>query len=356
MPKKSFSSLPDQVTDLLRQGMTEGRWHGTLPGRDRLARELGCSHGTMEEAMQKLSREGLLVSQGTGRPRKIVLSGEVKRARGFRVSVLCYEKSDRESNYFLNYLINQLQEAGHDASFASKAMHELGMDAERIARYAKKTDTEAWVVVAGSREVLEWFAEQPVPAFALFAGAELPTLAGIGVNKNDVHRELIDKFYDLGHRRIVMLVREERRKPTPGFTEKLFLKQLEEKGIQTSEYNLPDWGDHPESLCLAIDSLFQYTPPTAIIVDEPATLMAVLQHLGRLGIRAPEQLSLVCMDDSPVFDWCFPAITHITWDPNSLVKRVVKWADNVSLGKEDRRKTVSNAQLVLGGTIGPAPR
>ncbi len=83
MSKKSLSSLTDQVTDLLRQGMLEGLWLNTLPGRDRLARELGCSHTTIEAAMRKLSDEGLLVSQGPGRRRKIVLSGKVRCSSAF---------------------------------------------------------------------------------------------------------------------------------------------------------------------------------------------------------------------------------------------------------------------------------
>lgn len=335
--------------------MTEGRWDGTLPGRDRLAKELGCSSGTVEEAMQRLSREGLLVSQGSGRPRKIVLSGKVKRASTFRVSVLCYEKSDLQGHPVLNTLKSQLQNAGYDASFASKAMLDLEMNVERIARYVEKTDTDAWVVIAGSREVLEWFSEYSTPAFALYGRAANIPLASTGPRKAGTLTKLIDRLYGLGHRRMVMLAREERRKPVPGVFERLFFEKLKEKNIQTSSYNLPDWSDDSEGLCRAIDSLFQHTPPTAIIADEPAVLMAVLQHMGRLGIRVPEQVSLACLEDSLVFNWCFPAITHITWDPNSLIRRVVKWADNVSQGKEDHRKTLINARLVLGGTLGPAP-
>ena len=42
------------------------------------------------------------------------------------------------------------------------------MDAGRVSRFVRKTKADAWIVCAGSREVLEWFSAQPVPAFALF--------------------------------------------------------------------------------------------------------------------------------------------------------------------------------------------
>lgn len=84
--------------------------------------------------------------------------------------------------------------------------------------------------------------------------------------------------------------------------------------------------------------------------------MAVIQHLSGLGIQAPNCISLACMDPNEVFEWCIPTVTHIAWDSRPLIQRVVKWAENNSRGKDDRRKTSSNARLVLGGTIGPAPK
>jgi hypothetical protein len=34
---------------------------------------------------------------------------------------------------------------------------------------------------------------------------------------------------------------------------------------------------------------------------------------------------------------------------------MVRWADNVANGKEDRRETLIRAEFVEGGTIGPVP-
>ncbi len=74
------------------------------------------------------------------------------------------------------------------------------------------------------------------------------------------------------------------------------------------------------------------------------------------GILTPEHISLICTDPGPVFEWELPPVTHMTWDHQPLIRRVVKWADNISRGKGDRRKNIVNAKLVLGGTMGPAPQ
>ena len=80
----------------------------------------------------------------------------------------------------------------------------------------------------------------------------------------------------------------------------------------------------------------------------------MLQHLSRLGITAPDDVSLACTDQSEFFEWCDPGIAHITWESRPVINRVVKWADNISRGKDDRRRSAGKVRLIQGGTIGPA--
>jgi DNA-binding transcriptional regulator YhcF (GntR family) len=48
-----FPKVIEQVVETLRNGMLSGRWEEALPGRERLAMELGVSHATTEEAMRR---------------------------------------------------------------------------------------------------------------------------------------------------------------------------------------------------------------------------------------------------------------------------------------------------------------
>jgi DNA-binding LacI/PurR family transcriptional regulator len=355
MAKEAFSSRTDQVTDLLRRGMVEGHWRETLPGRNRLATEFRCSHSTVEEAMQRLAKEGLLVSQGAGRRRRILLPKGAAKPRSLRVMILLYEESDRKASELVD-LLHQLMDTGHDAIFADRTLRDLGMEVKRIARFVEKTGADAWVVMAGSRDVLNWFAGRNTPSFALFGRNTRSPLASISLQKSEALLELADHLVDQGHRRIVILAREERRRPIPALLEQLFLDRLEERGIPTGTYNLPDWGDSPKGFHRIFDSLFKSTPPTALIVDQPSLCMAVLQHLSRFGIAAPDDVSLACTDQSEFFEWCDPGISHLAWETRPVIKRVVEWANNISRGKDDRRKSTSMTKIVLGGTIGPVPK
>ena len=351
---QGFSTVTEQVAHVLREGLRQGRWQGAMPGCNRLAVELGVNHKTVKAALAILGREGLLEAHGPGRKRSIVRNVPAPPV-ALRVMILVYEKSDLRADFMVE-IIRRLQAAGHWAGFATKTLGDLGMDVNRVARFVMKTESDAWVVMAGRRDVLEWFASQPLPAFALFGRASRISIASTAPEKTSALLELVDRLVGLGHTRIVMLTREDRRTPTIGAVELRYLARLEAHGISTGPYNLPDWGGDPDALGQSIDSLFRHTPPTALIVDDTQILPAVVQHLARLGISAPQHVSLACTDSSEAFEWYRPTVTHIAWNHGAVVNRVVNWANQVSRGTNNRRLTQIRATLVPGGTIGPVPR
>jgi len=346
--------VTEQVAQAIRDGIREGRWKKNIPGRNRLSSELGVNHKTVQSALHLLEAEGLLKSQGPGRERLIMRRGPFAPA-AMHVAVLPYDRSDREAADLLE-IIYRLNMSGHTATFADKSLTDLGMNVERVARFARKAEADAWVVVSAPKGILQWFADQKVPAFALYGRANDVPIASAGIQKMEALEDLLEQLFEWGHRRIVMLSHEERRKPTPGAFEQGFLDKLSRLGIRAGLYNLPDWNDDPEGLRGVLKSLFSLTPPTAIIVDDPIFFLAVAQHLSRMGITAPDQVSLACNHYSSAFSWCRPTVTHIGWDFGAAVRRVVNWTNQIGRGKNNRRKIFVPARLVLGGTTGPVPK
>lgn len=98
------------------------------------------------------------------------------------------------------------------------------------------------------------------------------------------------------------------------------------------------------------------TPPTALFVEEACEFIAVQHHLAKRGIFAPKDVSLICSDDNPFFEWCEPSVNCIRWSTRPVVRRVVRWVDPIASGKDDHRKSFSMAEFVEGGTIGPVRR
>jgi len=133
------------------------------------------------------------------------------------------------------------------------------------------------------------------------------------------------------------------------------LKELENSGIKTSDFNLPEWQEDKKGFNEIMNSLFKITPPTAIIADEAFMYTAVLQYLAEIGLRVPKDVSLICTDNNANFEWCEPSVSHIRWESRPVVRRIVRWANNISLGKNDTRQSVVLSDFVLGGTTGPPP-
>ncbi len=347
-----FLSITDQVAGHLRAEILGGRWHGTMPGKHQLAGELGVNNKTIEAALRQLEKAGLLVAQGPGRRRLIQLPAGSTRS-ALRIAFLLNEgEQDRQTFYHME-LHHALSEAGHSVLYAPKSLVELNFDEKRVASLVRQTQADAWVIYAGSRNVLEWFAGQPVPAFALFGHRVGVKIAAVGPDKLRAYATATRQLIELGHRRIVLLCRRLRRLPQPGASEATFLSTLEVHGIPAGEYNLPDWKETDAGFQVCLNALFRVTPPTGLIVEEASYFVAVLQFLARRGIRVPGDVSLVCTDDDLAFAHCEPPIARITWDSRPLVRRIVHWAANVSQGKPDLRHTQTPAKYLPGGTVGP---
>jgi DNA-binding GntR family transcriptional regulator len=73
VPILKLLSPSGQVAAHLREGLLAGRWSGEMPGVPTLAAELGIDRKTVDAALRQLDGEGLLVPQGAGRRRRIVL-------------------------------------------------------------------------------------------------------------------------------------------------------------------------------------------------------------------------------------------------------------------------------------------
>lgn len=347
-----FRTVTAQVADHLRTALIQGRWRGILPGRNQLADELGVNRKTVEAALRQLEKEGIVVNQGQGSRRRIKLPA-AQAAPSLRVAILLSENASRSQDYIVD-LRHRLRAAGHSAFHPPKTLVELAMNPARIAGLVTRTPADAWVVTAGSIEMLEWFANGPVPAFALFGPMRGLRIAGAAPHKAPAFAEATRALLDVGHRRIALLVRPRRRLPAPGPPEQAFLAELKAHGIRPTPYHLPDWEENTGSFHAMLNAMFRITPPTALIVDEAPLFVAVMQFCLTRRIRVPEDLSLLCTDADPAFAWCQRSVAHIAWDSRPVLRRVLQWAENVSRGIADVRQAFTVAKFVPGGTIGPA--
>ncbi|MDG0995352.1 MAG: substrate-binding domain-containing protein [Akkermansiaceae bacterium] len=346
-------STIDQFTAHIRDGLLSGHWAGTMPGVHRLAAEFALNSKTVEAALQLLEKQGLLEGQGAGRRRKIVLPKD-HAPPTLRVAVLFYEKGDEAHDLFIRFQ-NKLKAAGHTLVHAPKNLTDLGGNLGRLARMIKDTRADAWVVIAGSKEVLQCFEQGQIPVFALYGEASRLRIAGIAPNQVPAIVTATRRLIALGHQRIVILeITSTLSNPGPDGV--AFLDELAAHGITAGSYNMPGWEGGFDGLYRCLESLFTHTPPTAIFIFGAAEYFAAAQFLLNRGLRVPGDVSLICCNMAPYFRRYQPTISHVRWNDQLMVNRIARWAKNISQGKEDTRQTKIDAEFVEGGTVGPASK
>jgi DNA-binding LacI/PurR family transcriptional regulator len=346
-------SASEQVAAHLKDEVEQGAWSGTMPGEERLMRRLGVGAATVRVALKLLENEGLLVPQGTGRRRKIVLP-EDHAPPGMRVAVLFYEKGDEGHDLVIRFQ-NTLKAAGHTVIYAPRNLTDIGGNTRRLARMIKETEVDVWVVIAGSEEELRCFVQRQVPVFALYGAHDRLKIAGIAPNHVPTTVAATRRLIALGHRRIVML--ESRTiLSNPGADGVAFLDELAAHGITAGNFNMRGWVGGFEGYYRCLESLFTRTPPTAIFVYSSAQYYATTQFLLNRGLRVPQDVSLICMEEAQYFHRYQPTISHVRWNDQLMVNRIGRWAKNISQGKEDTRQTMIKSEFVEGGTVGVAPK
>lgn len=354
MPHPRFLTITEQVAACLREQIDLGRWTPSMPGRHELARELEVSPQTVENALALLEREGVLKAQGRGKRRRITLP-EMDKATAprLRIAMLLWRRHGPYGPY-INDLQHRLIEAGHQPFPTPKGLMELGMDVGRVRRMMAEIKADAWIVHAASREIYDWAARLPFPVFGFLGSFRGLPIAATAPDFGPPYRECTEELIRLGHRRIVMIARPQRRLPCPEHPETEFLDVLQAHGIETGDYHFPLWkSSDREGLHACLQMLFEKTPPTALIVQEAKVFVAVQQFLASRGLSVPGKVSLVCPDGDTVLDWQIPTAAQFKWDSAPWVRRTLRWAENIAQGKDDRRQVLYPARFVPGGTIGP---
>ena len=352
MRQIKIKTAVEQISDAIRESIQSGEMKGTIPGAGRLAKALGVNHKTVESALRDLESEGLIINKGARQSRSVNSKNLKPTNSGIRIAIFLQDQSDVRDVMMVE-IKHRLEESGHYPFFVNKSMIDLRMNKRRIARIVNRTETDAWILLAAPKEILEWFSKQETPAFAVFGNRlEEVNIAGASPGKSHPVVQATQTLIDLGHRRIILIIRKYQREPI-STSAQAFLDVLNSNGIQSSDFNLPDWEETGEGFNQLLESIFKITPPTAIITDEPFQYLAAHHFMVNRGIQIPKHLSLICSDYDPIFKWCMPSVSHITFSNKPLLRRINDWAQNVKNQKNDLRQTILKATFVPGETIGP---
>ncbi|MFD7921929.1 LacI family DNA-binding transcriptional regulator [Streptomyces sp. NPDC059740] len=97
-------------------------------------------------------------------------------------------------------------------------------------------------------------------------------------------------------------------------------------------------------------------PPTAIVYGNDLAAMAGLSVAQELGVRVPEQVSLVGYDDAPLTRYSYPPLASARADARGWGEAAARALDAVIADGTAAHVQLPPAQFVPRASIGPAPR
>jgi LacI family transcriptional regulator len=158
----------------------------------------------------------------------------------------------------------------------------------------------------------------------------------------------------LGHRRIGVLVGEPRmgnvRLRLQGFT-----RALRDQGL-AFDPGLVRTGPQSIALGRAVADLLRETPtPTAVFATNDVVAIGAWRMLLELGVRIPQELSLVGFDDIEMSGLLVPPLTTVRQDTGRMGQEAAELLLELLHGRAPRRTaTLIEPELVIRGSTGPA--
>lgn len=354
-------SLVDRTTEVIREGLNNGRWKKRIPGQRKLAVELGVSRKTLAASVAKLAAEGAIRQTGSRKAAAVAVKpvGGSPKAPSLRVAMLTLQPLDEQSpemRWELQGLLADLRRDGHSAIPVALPSGKDTQKTGHLAKLVADVGADAWIVVNGSEEILRWFSRHDTPALALGGRATRVPIAGLAMCLDAFTQKLVRRLADSGHRRIVLIAPRAWRLPTPGKIPLDFRKALESVGVRPGEFHTPDWEETPRGLEKLMGELFRVTPPTALLCWTTNTTYGVLGWLVSRGFKVPGDVSVVSLEEDRPCNWFSPGlrIAHAKNNDDKLLRLTRDWVAGVASGVVDKKQRVVSPTLVPGTSLGPA--
>lgn len=178
----------------------------------------------------------------------------------------------------------------------------------------------------------------------------------VSADYREATREVMSYLFSLGHRRIGMIygiggheLGQDRLQP--------YLEGLRAANIPTEASLIVECGPAIEDGYQASLKLLKLkSRPTALIAINDLLAMSALRAAADLGLRVPDDLSLVGYDNIPMANYLVPRLTTVTKDAPALGRK----AFEILLARIQNphlplQKVHSPARLILRESAGPAP-
>ena len=205
-------------------------------------------------------------------------------------------------------------------------------------------------------ELANAIAEEGFPCVLVADRSTNPSLSYVQGESKGTSIEAVEHLIGLGHRRIALSVNivgdTDHRDRRDGYVE-----ALKVHGIEPEPALIVEMSDTMRGGAGAVEHLLRLkTPPTAVYFTTPPATLGALQRCLELGVRVPEDLSIVGFDDCETRLRSYPRYTAVCQDAIELALTATRWLTRHVAGEDGGPMRMRMpTTFEVGRSTGPAP-
>ncbi len=311
-------SLVEQTVSALRQHIEQQVWRDFLPPENFLTKELGVSRVTLRKALAELGSQGLIKAGGRGFRNQIAmepraLSDATLGQRVHFLSPISEAEMVTSTRVIYDELRIALLKQGCSIAFDHRKSVWSQHPAAKLRSLTQESEAGAWVLYRASLAIQQWFHDNQVRCVVLgpcYPGVTLPS-AQFDVRALGWHVGC--ECSRLGHRHVAF-VAHDLSVASSLLTQEGLNQHLRPRG-NLAKLSLIEDDYTQSSLRVALKRLMaQAEPPTCIIASAAGQAWPIIGILQELGLRVPEDVSLVVRDHESFLSRSVPEVTRYTFD------------------------------------------
>lgn len=320
-------SLVNQTAGILRAEILKKTWTDSLPGERSLCETLQVSRNTLRTALAQLRREGIVRSvQGSANRILTKPRAKGKRLRSRDVALLAPEALERlrpSQTLWIDELRAMLSERECRLHVFHGRQYFRASPGRALRKLVDRHPHGCWILMLSNESVQRWFESQRVPA--IVAGS--------------VHGDIDLPFRDLDHRAMcrhaagVLLAQGHRQLA-------LFMARSDYAGDRESESGFFEGvrqSSHPNATATLAHHdgtkrgmravlqrlVSRKEPVSAILVANAYHYLTVVTSLTQMGLRVPEDMSVVSRDEDRFLSFLVPEPARYETSPREMAKALV---------------------------------
>lgn len=322
-------SLVSQTATILRDEIKRGAWKQWLPGERVLCETLQVSRNTLRAALAQLKRDGVIRSNhGTGN--RILVRVSKRRAVALKshdvglISPDALERLRPSQTLWIDELRAMLSERGCRLHVFHGPQFYRTNPAAALDKLLKQHPHGCWVLFMSNEAIQRWFEKNGAPcivAGSVHAGVKLPCR---DLDHRAMCRHAAGVLLGQGHRKIALVIRKTRLAGDLE-SEAGFIAGVKQSAHAEAEALISYHDGSVAGICQALRRLMELKPaPTALLVANAYHYLTVTGRLNQLGLRVPEDVSLISRDEDPFLSFLVPPPARYLVSSHIMAKSLLR--------------------------------